>query len=218
MAGRRRRSGDEWCGQVPPPALVSALVRSGCEGWGPARQAARVPGFTLGDLGGCAGPGTPPRDGFLREPLLPSPRRGGLPPGARGRGAGVAAPGAGSPFPPRPAPFPPRPSCPWLGARGLGLGRGDRLGGGARKEKRSWSVLQDRGDNPAQGVGGEGEASASENGKLNRGFHWPPTSSSSSSTPGLFPLSLRVNRRTEAHFNLRKMSCVPSLALKKVPQ
>lgn len=116
---------------------------------------------TLGP-GRVRGAEKPPRGGFLRAPLPPFPRRGGRPPGARGRGAGVAAPGAGSG-----SPCPPRPSCRLSGPAGPGAGTGSA----DEREKRSArSVLQDRGDHTARGVGGERAEWASEDGRRHRGF------------------------------------------------
>lgn len=158
MAGRRRW-GDEWGGQVPPPA-VSAPARSGYEGWGPARQAARVPGFTFWDLAGCAGPRSPHGVDFSAHRSRPSPGAVGGPRGARTRCGGRRAR--------RRLSLPSAPFLPVVGGP-RGRARGPARSRGERREALR-SVLQDRGDHTARGVGGERAEWASEDGRRHRGF------------------------------------------------
>lgn len=132
--GGGRRSGDEWCGKVPSPA-VSVPAPLCCEGWGPERQGLPCP---LVSPSGTGARGRETREwASPRCPSRPFPHRGGQRrprrcgdghlSGARGRGGGgrrARAPGS---------PFLPHPFLPV----GLGMERGDLPGEGARKEKRS---------------------------------------------------------------------------------
>lgn len=103
------------------PGAAACGVRSGrpgCEGWGPERPAACVPGFTL-RTGRGRGQRTPYGVGFPRPPpprcAAPGARRS--PTGPRRRGAGVAAPA-----PARPPLRAPPARC-W-GPEGSGAGTG----------------------------------------------------------------------------------------------
>lgn len=165
-----------------------------------ARASRGSPLRPAGAAAGTAEPAGGPRGAAATRDPPALPPRGGQ---RRGRGLrGVVAS-------PAPAfllsrPFPP-------------VGWGPR-GRRARKEKRSWEVLQDCCDNTARGVGGESEEWDSENGYLAGGFPLAThllftTPLPVVSTPTAF---LPVNPGTFL-IQERKMSCVTSLASKKSP-
>lgn len=115
--GRRRRSGGERCGRVPPPA-VSALAGRGARG---GARRGRPPASPVSHSGLGGGGGREPPTGWVSPAL---PRRGALRRGRGGRLPGRADAGRGLP---RPAPARPplrAPPARCWGPEGSGAGTG----------------------------------------------------------------------------------------------